>query len=95
MATLSQLKTQRATAGANYAAAASAYVEAWIELAALDGTLSNSNIKGGHQHSFGPQPQIAVHGEFMLAPDAITSNSYLGDHVRDRIEQLVKEFTPG
>jgi hypothetical protein len=62
---LSNRKTNRATAGVAYASAAAAYLAAFVELAAHDAALQNSNIGGGPQLGFGEQPHVAGHGEFL------------------------------
>ena len=58
-------KTNRAAAGAAYAAAAAAYVNAYVELAAYDMTVSNTGIGGSHTAGFGDQPKILGHAEFL------------------------------
>ncbi len=63
--TIADLKTARATAGAAYAAAAQAYLDAYAELAAYDMALSNRNLAQGHQPSFGSAPTVPPHGEFL------------------------------
>src|SRR4051812_13969751 len=46
MTNVSQFQTQRATAGARYAAAVAELHSAWIDLAALDQVLANRNAGG-------------------------------------------------
>lgn len=49
MATLPQLLTQRAAAGARYAAAVAELHTALVDLAALDATLNNTNVRPASQ----------------------------------------------
>ena len=66
MTTLSELKTARADAGAAYAAAAAAYLDAWVELKAYDMALSNNNVAGGVAGTFGGDaPVPCPHSEFL------------------------------
>ncbi|WP_036282838.1 hypothetical protein [Methylocystis sp. ATCC 49242] len=46
MTTLAELLNAREVAGARYAAAAAELQAAWIDLAALDATLQNGNVRG-------------------------------------------------
>lgn len=65
--TKTELIEQRATAGAAYAAAAAAYVEAWVALHALDTVATNGNVGAVSvsQAGGGAQPQLAGHPEFL------------------------------
>lgn len=66
MATLPELIADRAAAGAAYAAAAEAYVAAWIELSAHESAVGNANVGGPKSDPpFGNLPEILRHGEFM------------------------------
>lgn len=51
----------RAAAGAAYQAAAQAYFDAWVELAAHD----HATNGGGNGRGFAAQPEIAPHAEFL------------------------------
>ncbi|MDA9401729.1 hypothetical protein XH79_23815 [Bradyrhizobium sp. CCBAU 45389] len=74
MATLSQLQSSRATAGATYATALASLKSAYIALAALDRTLRNTNVSAATVQGF-PLDHAALndtvrmlsHGQF--APD--------------------------
>ena len=79
-------KTNRASAGAAYATAASNYIAAWVELQAYDATVSNANIGGGRQPTFGDVPHLALHSEFLRDPTSAIGD--LTGRVRARHEQL-------
>jgi hypothetical protein len=87
MASLATHKANRAAAGAAYAAAAAAYLAAWIELKAQDMTVENATVGGGAQASFGEQPQIAGHGEFLRDRSTLTRD--IPDRVNARHQQLL------
>lgn len=59
--------SDRLAAGAAYAAAAKAYVDAWVELHAHD-------LATGQPGGFGAQPEIAGHSEFLRDLPAVTRN---------------------
>ena len=52
MATVEDLKAQRAAAGARYAAAVAELHDAFVDLAALDRALSNARALGEEQRTF-------------------------------------------
>lgn len=87
MASLATHKANRAAAGAAYAAAAAAYLAAWIELRAQDMTVENAVVGGGSQPSFGEQPQIAGHGEFLRDRSLLTRD--ITERVSARHQQLL------
>ena len=58
--------TQRAAAGAAYAAAAAAYLQAWIDLRAFDLAGSNGNVRALQPGVGGSaMPEIVGHAEFL------------------------------
>lgn len=65
MKTLAQLQADRAAAGAAYAAAAQAYVDAWVELHAHDMAISSRN---GDNSGFGAQPEPVGHAKYLRDP---------------------------
>lgn len=87
MATLSTHRSNRATAGAAYAAAAAAYVAAYVELHAYDAVVQNGNVGGGPQLGFGQQPVVAGHAEYLRDVPAV-----MGDVIgrcQTRLQQLL------
>jgi hypothetical protein len=54
--TLEELESQRATAGAAYAAVTTAYWNAYIELHAIEHALENRKYRGVPTLGFGPAP---------------------------------------
>jgi len=92
MATLSELKTTQAQAGADYARAAEAYRAAWAELHSLDLALANSNVGGdSHAPTFNRQPDILLHPVYYPnRDDALCDKLW-----RPRLDQLLRQFTPG
>lgn len=80
---MSTIETQRAAAGAQYAAAAQAYVEAWVELQAFD-------LATGSARGFGEMPRALAHGEYFR--DAGPTNGSLGDRARARAAALISQF---
>jgi hypothetical protein len=89
MTTITQLRTDRQTAGAAYVSAATAYIDAWVELHAYDLTLKN--VAGDYLTSFNDLPPLPVlHSEFLreFAPGS------LSDRVRARHEELLASMTP-
>lgn len=92
MATLSELKTMQAEAGAAYAAAAEAYRAAWAELHALDLTLANGNVEGDNAGpTFNRHPEVLTHPVYYPTRcDALTDKAW-----RARHDQLLRQYTPG
>lgn len=82
---LDQLKSARATAGANYAAAVQQFHDALVKLGALDQILFNL---AGESLTFGQIPDAVAFRHPVYAPD-------LGGHwqtdIADRIEQINRE----
>ena len=87
MATLSTHRSNRATAGAAYAAAAAAYVAAWVELKAHDEVVQNANVGGGQQLGFGEQPELAGHAEYLRNRPAVLGD--LPAKVNTRLLQIL------
>lgn len=81
-------KANRAAAGAAYAAAATAYIAAYVELAAYDQTVANSNVGGGLQLGFGELPHISGHSEFVRDVPATTGGN-IADRIRARANTLI------
>ena len=73
--------SNRADAGAAYAAAARAYVEAWVELHAHDRAIN-------HPGGFGAQPVALAHADFL--PDVSVLNRDPAGRAMDRHVQLAK-----
>jgi hypothetical protein len=95
MATRAELVTARAAAGAAYAAAAQAYVDAWVELAAHDGAVGNNNIRGVSPGSkFNAQPEVLMHPEFLpaAARDAMVSPGATGLAAGPRAEAIIRSW---
>ena len=89
--TIEDVKRERETAGAAYQAAASAYLDAWVELAALDLVLSNA-VYGDpamHANRFREEPTVLSHGDF---PTAQWSPS-LGRRAQARHEEILSEMS--
>lgn len=85
MKTIADLRRARTTAGAAYAAAATAYLDAWVELHACDLTLKNKS--GDHFSGFVGEPTLLKHGEFLRELPA----GSLGDRSRARLKELLVE----
>lgn len=91
MATLSELKSMQAEAGAAFVAATEAYRSAWAELHALDLALANGNVGGGDAGTFNRQPELLTHPVYYPTRcDALTDKLW-----RPRLDQLLRQFTPG
>jgi hypothetical protein len=81
--------TTRAAAGAAYQAAAQAYFDQWVELAAWD-RASNA------VRSFAAQPAIAPHAEFLTSPPGNTLAPILARHAAlEAAGGLVKQSVGG
>ena len=86
MKTIDQLRTERDEAGAQYAAAANALFDAWVEVAAREITL---RTKGVHtiDRFYGPPDVTSIprHGEYLRNLDP----GRLGDRVIELHEKLL------
>lgn len=85
------LMDQRKAAGEAYAQAAKAYVEAGIELEALDRAVenkfgTNATTGGG----FGARPVAVGHSEFLRDETLTALNRNHADQVKARLEQLLR-----
>jgi len=90
MKTIDQVKSEREAAGAVYAAAVKAYVDAWVELHAYDLALSN-RLYGDPSlniQSFREPPEVLSHSEF---PTAEVGPS-LDNRARARHEEILREM---
>lgn len=74
MPTSAQIQTSRATAGATYASAAQAFVDAWVALAAYDNAVEATGGSKPQPH-FTDLPAVLVHPTYLsrVARDAMTS----------------------
>ena len=89
MTDLTQAVLNRAKAGAAYAAAAEAYVAAWIELHAHDMALAN---RTGDHRSFGGGPAVAAaHPQFL--PDVGQINADPGGRSAERCAAISQDLT--
>ena len=66
--TIADLKAARATAGANYANAAQALADAWVQLHGYDMACANAAFSQGPQPAFAQQPTLPLHAEFLRQP---------------------------
>jgi hypothetical protein len=73
--------TTRAEAGTAYAAAAAAYVEAWVELHAHDRAINRSG--------FGGQPEALAHPDFLS--DVSGLNRDPGGRASARADQIIAQ----
>jgi hypothetical protein len=91
--TLDQLKAAQTAAGARYAAAVKEFHASFVDLAALDITLSNANIGAeGGARSFAAIPQRHEHSHPIFAPhDTVT----IGDEINAARDAYISEFTAG
>ncbi|OAJ61490.1 hypothetical protein A6V36_24260 [Paraburkholderia ginsengiterrae] len=81
--TKTELIAAREAAGAAYAAAAKAYVDAYIELHAYDLTCGNGNVVAlTHVLGFGEIAQVLQHGEFLR--DVTTINGRAAERANDK-----------
>lgn len=89
----STLVTERAAAGAAYAAAAAGYVEAWIELNAYDACVSNSNVSpdGAEVSRFHNSPEVLKHPDFLPSEvrNALVSPNRIGPLSSARADRLI------
>jgi hypothetical protein len=69
MKTLEDVRGAREAAGAAFQAAAQNYLDAWVELHALDLVMSNSHYgdPGAHLARFHEEPTVISHGNFPTA----------------------------
>lgn len=79
--TSSEINALHEDLGAAYAAAAEAYLQAYINLAAMDGAVSNSNVpnsssRGRMPPTFADRPYLALHPRFF--PEAKNLNGPAG-----------------
>ncbi|WP_439671399.1 hypothetical protein AEMCBJ_04285 [Cupriavidus necator] len=66
MTTITEVIAARQDAGAAYAAAAQAYVDAWVRLKAYDMALSNGNVAAiDAGRGFAGLPEVVPHSEFL------------------------------
>lgn len=98
MKTISELRGDRAAAGAAYAAAAAAYAAAFIELHAHDLVLSNSNVIDPNctprcaQFIFDGNVHLLRHAEFL--PDAAAFMPHiLSAAALQRLEEIIAPCT--
>ncbi len=89
MATLETHKSNRATAGAAYAAAAAAYIAAYVELQAYDMTVANVSGGDASQLGFGKPPEVAGHSTFLRDIPALTNRVAVADLAMARHRQLL------
>lgn len=91
--TIDQLIETRRLSGDKYIQAASAYLAAWVELAACDGAIPNgATPHGGPISGFNTLPDVQGHPEF-LPPEtrmAMVSPNSLAPAVDRRIVQLTR-----
>lgn len=58
--------------GAAYAAAAQAYYDAWVELAAMDAAVASHLIRNAPQPGFnGEAPKVALHARYFTGAKAL------------------------
>lgn len=92
---LAEMIAARAEAGAAYAAAAEAYLAAWVELSALDDALANGNVGCRHDlATFNELPTVLAHAEFLPldARRALTSPNVIVPARDARRERLIKGY---
>jgi len=90
MATIPEIKAARAVAGAAYAAAAKAYLDAWAELHGYDQALCNAALAQHRPLGFAGSPQPLPHGEFLTQ----SIHGGLIDRAKTRAAEIVASFAP-
>lgn len=94
--TIVELRTARASAGEEYAAAARAYATAWIELHAHDLALNNSNVIGRQsppcaQFVSRDDVHLSVHPDFLPDGGPFLQRN-LNDAAIKRHEEILAEL---
>jgi hypothetical protein len=86
--TKTELIEARSAAGAAYAAAAKAYVDAYFALHAYDLVCGNNNVQAiAHAVGFGEMAQAIQHGEFLR--DVTGINGHAADRAISRHVQIL------
>lgn len=90
MATITEIKAARAVAGAAYAAAAQAYLNAWAELHGYDQALCNALLRQPQPLGFAGSPEAQPHGEFLTR----FIHGGLVDRAKTRAAEIVASYAP-
>jgi len=94
MATTAQIIAARAAAGADYAAKAQAFLDAWVELASYDGAVQAT---GGPKNgtTFNDRPAVLLHADFLsqAARDAMVSPNTLSPAVNTRTAAIIATWS--